>query len=304
MKIKQKIEIKPEICHDLQTSNRTFCVITKTNVACVVHNSRIVFSRKNGHLTFYSSGGDVIPSFPQIEKALLVQSDELIRICNEFGEEQITLDGEYYNHDIPFEEVSSACGTRVHITEEKELLRAKIKFYLFDICLPIKYSERRALISNLYDSNYIVQPLFYKGIASEEFIDKCFEEFLSNGYEGAMIRRLHMPYEHKRSKQLLKYKPLLDDEFKVIGFKKSITGDTLGSLICLMEDGREFDANPIEAIGSDKTKKEIWDNKEKYLGSFVTVQFLNYTQPKDSKYAFGLPRHPRAKCFRKGKSID
>lgn len=96
---------------------------------------------------------------------------------------------------------------------------------------------------------------------------------------------------------LFKYKPLLDDEFKVTGFLKSITGDTLGSFECITEAGVVFSANPKDDFGTDAKKKQIWDNQKDYLGKFITVEFLEYT-------ADGKPRHPRAKGFRKGKSQD
>jgi ATP-dependent DNA ligase len=104
-------------------------------------------------------------------------------------------------------------------------------------------------------------------------------------------------YEYKKSKQFLKYKPLMDDEFQIVDFIKSISGDTLGSFVCKLPDGRTFSVNPKGELGTDKKRKEIWDDKESYRYLFLTVEFLEYTKD-------GIPRLPRAKAFRKGKSID
>ncbi len=50
-------------------------------------------------------------------------------------------------------------------------------------------------------------------------------------------------------------------------------------------------------------KKEIWDKQDEYLGKWLTIEFLDYTDQTEEN-PLGSPRHPRAKAFRKGISID
>ena len=111
---------------------------------------------------------------------------------------------------------------------------------------------------------------------------------------------------------LLKVKDFMDSEAEVIGFKEKmvntneatkdafghserstaqdglVPADTLGGFILRMSDGREF------SCGSglnDALRKEIWDNKEDYLGRLVKYKFMT-SGIKD------LPRHPVFVGFR------
>lgn len=248
-------------------------------------------------VVFYSSSGDIVPSFPHIASQVLKSFLKIADYVEEkYGITEYYLDGEIYNHDLGFQAVQSACGTKVHLTPEKINLRAQMDFYLFDVCLNAPYTTREKVLKYFYSED-VLQVETYIVQLQEDVIESYFEQFLKEGYEGLMIRLLDMPYEFKRSKQLLKYKPLIDKEFQVVGFKKSITGDTLGSLDLILEDGRVFNATLKNEIGDQKTKKQIWDDQINYLGLWVTVEFLEYTND-------GIPRHPRAKTFRKGPSMD
>lgn len=203
---------------------------------------------------------------------------------------------EYNDKNGGFQATASACGSVKNITPEKQALRDQMHFYLFDVCLDVPYTTRVKVLPYFYSDVVKEVETIYMDANDDEIV-KLFNLFLSEGYEGLMIRQLDIPYEFKKGKQLLKYKPLLDDEFQIVGFLKSVSGETLGSLQCVMEDGRTFHANLKGALGTDDMKKKIWDNQSDYLGKWVTVEFLEYTED-------GKPRLPRAKAFRKGKSID
>jgi len=85
----------------------------------------------------------------------------------------------------------------------------------FDDDEDMSFSDRSKFIKdNLSNmNNVVVVPTFE--INSREEVDKYFDIFRKDGYEGAIIRT-DAPYEHKRSKNLLKYKEFLDDEFEII----------------------------------------------------------------------------------------
>ena len=135
------------------------------------------------------------------------------------------------------------------------------------------------------------------------------------GGEGLILRSPYSGYKYGRSTQkqgwLLKVKFFEDDEFEVIGFeermhntneaKKNELGhterssakeglvpmDTLGSLVLKYGDtsfkcGTGF---------SDELRKEIWDNKERYLGKLAKIRYMSV----GSKT---LPRIPSFKGFR------
>lgn len=265
-------------------------------------------------VTFYTSSGDLTLGFPHIEAEILTSFNKIYDYVNDkYGVTEYYLDGEIYNHKLGFRDSASACASGGKKTSQSELskeqaeLRDKMHFNLFDVCMDAPYTTREKVIKYFYSPN-VLEVVTYKIFAEDDEIQKMFELFLLEGYEGLMIRQLDMPYEYKRTKQLTKYKPLVDDEFEVVGFKKSITGNTLGSIECKMADGRTFFATPKDTLGSDKDKQKIWDNQQDYIGKWLTVEMLEYGAPNDEDkkngFTFGRPRHPRAKSFRKGKSQD
>lgn len=123
-------------------------------------------------------------------------------------------------------------------------------------------------------------------------------DFLSLGYEGAMLKDMLGTYKFGRStlkeKKLIKVKRFLDDEAKIIGFEEMfhnlneqekdefgrskrssaqenlVPSGMLGALIvsngkCTFKIGSGFD---------NAMKKEIWNNKEKYLNKIATYKYF------------------------------
>lgn len=267
---------------------------------------------------FYTSSGDVTLSFPQIEAQIRKVFDKNIAYWEKkYGVTEHILDGEIYRHELQvikdakdnvtghfyqpnksgFSATASACASVVNITPEKQALRDQMQFHIFDVAIDDKTvldSTRQKIVEYYVDNKSVVAVEKFYLIADEKEIEKLMQQFLSEGYEGLMIKVLNTPYEFKRSRFIFKYKPVIDEEFQVTGFKKSITGETLGSLEFTTDKGVKFWGNPMM---TDAEKQLIWDNQKSYLGKWATCVFLEYT-------ADGAPRHPRVKGWRKGKSQD
>lgn len=249
-------------------------------------------------IKFYTSSGDLTLSFPQIEKVIREKFDANIDYWEKkYGVTEYYLDGEIYNHKLGFNATASACASVVNITPDKQALRDAMQFHIFDVCNSANYETRQKIANNFVDGVWVLSLETIIINADEKAIDDLFEKFLKEGYEGLMIRLLDMPYEFKRSKQLLKYKPEEDGEFKLVGFEESTEGNTLGALVLEMPNGETFTAAPKGTIGTDKMRKTIWNNQKDYIGKWVTVNFMEYT-------IYGKPRNGKAKGFRKGPSAD
>jgi DNA ligase-1 len=175
---------------------------------------------------------------------------------------------------------------------------------------------------NIYTTKVleINRPLFVKRVITDiahtpEEAERAVAKYVEQGYEGGMLRSLNGRYKQGRStfKEgfLLKLKSFLDSEAVVIGFEEKMSNEnaletdergyakrsskkegmvpanTLGSL--------QVDWNGvIFNIGSgftDIQRKEIWDNKENYLGKLA-----NFSYQELSKY--GVPRFPVWRGFR------
>lgn len=255
----------------------------------------------NDGIVFYTSSGDETLGFPQISEPIQKVFNKNFKYWNnKYGITEHILDGEIFSKELGFQATASACGSVKNITAEKQMLRDKMQFHIFDVVIDdmnVGFQTRKKIIEYYIDNEFILPVERYKIIATEENIQKYMTQFLNEGNEGLMLKTLNHPYEFKRSKNIFKFKPSMDAEFQIIGFKESISGGTLGSFICKMETGETFSATPMDKFGTNEMKKEIWDNQNDYIGKWITCVFMEYTEA-------GVPRHPRAKSFRKGKSKD
>jgi DNA ligase-1 len=166
----------------------------------------------------------------------------------------------------------------------------------------------------------INRPLFVKRVITDvahtpEEAERAVAKYVSQGYEGGILRSLSGRYKQGRStfKEgfLLKLKSFHDSEAVVIGFEEKMSNEnaletdergyakrsskkegmvpanTLGSL--------QVDWNGVVFnIGSgftDIQRKEIWDNKESYLGKLANFSYQELTK-------YGVPRFPVWRGFR------
>lgn len=270
---------------------------------------------ENGKATMYTRTQKVINTLPHI-----VQEIE-----NIFGNTDIILDGELYNHELKdeFEKIQSYIK-RDELHPDREI----IQYHLYDVVVGNKdHHQRFSIIRNALES-LIHPPISLKlvettKVCEQNDIDMLFKYWLGEGYEGAMYRSLRMPYENKRSAGLLKIKVFEDHEFEIVGVNEG-TGKDMGSASTFtvknhlekvedkskdryMANGyrEEFKANIIRKrkAGISKPQKEsdyaetkeeyqarreeILNNPEKYIGKQVTVQYQGRSR-------YGVPRFPQA----------
>lgn len=133
--------------------------------------------------------------------------------------------------------------------------------------------------------------------------------FLADGYEGAMLSTTNAPYIDKRCSHtkpwLLKLKPFQDAEAKIVGFIQGMYGDKLktvpeelwntakeecGALILQDCEGKYKNFRCGSGLTAE-LKKGIWANQSEYLGKYVTFKFLGCGTDE-------RPRHPVFLRFR------
>ena len=124
----------------------------------------------------------------------------------------------------------------------------------------------------------------------KEHLDDYYGKYLDDGFEGQMVRVTDSPYQNKRSKNLLKRKEFIDEEFEVIDIEEG-SGNRTGTvkhLVCKNKDGKTFNSN---VKGNFEYLEEILKNKKDYIGKLATIKFFQYTPD-------GVPRFPYAIGFR------
>jgi DNA ligase-1 len=133
-------------------------------------------------------------------------------------------------------------------------------------------------------NNVVVVPTFE--VNSREEVDKYFDMFRKDGYEGAIIRT-DAPYEHKRSKNLLKYKEFQDDEFEIVDVNIGKNQTIAESFTIRLKNDKLCNAT---LAFPDEVCKEILENKENYIGKMATVCYFGITND-------GLLRFPVVKAI-------
>lgn len=198
------------------------------------------------------------------------------------------LDGELYNHELhdDFNKIVSLVKKEKisdeNLTEIVKYVRYNI-YDLWDEANPdMKFSERSALIKELFQNVEFVDivPTFH--ITCQEDVENWWKQFKQDKYEGAILR-FDAPYEHKRSKNLLKYKKFDDDEFVILDIcEGKIKGHAEYAIVVL------HDGNTCKATLSmtDVECEEMLLNKDKYIGQLASVKFFGYTN--DGKLRFPI----------------
>jgi len=211
--------------------------------------------------------------------------------CPHLYQDKVTLDGELYNHIYrdDFNKIVSLCKKQTPSEEELEESKKSVQMWVYDF--PDhkgKFSDRLLALKKWFDKNsnpsLVLVPTYE--VKNQKDIDRYHEEFLEMGFEGSIIRLDLGDYENKRSKQLLKKKDFVDEEFKIIGAEEGEGGraGTIGYFIMAhdKQEGKTFKSN---VKGDFEFLKDVWNNHKKYIGTEATVKYFNRT-PDD------IPRFP------------
>lgn len=260
----------------------------------------------------HSSQGNVITCLPELTKALHNTSH---------SSNVLALDGELYAHGLRLQEILS-------ITKRKELhsRRSEIKFVAFDIISDENQTYRLSKLDSIYNGkvhgawvssnefklvetgyNNILLCSYWWAIfdslaRQEEYIAKATTDSIAAGFEGIILRPEYGLYEQKKSKNLLKHKPLYQAWFEITNVrqakdKNGVAKQELGSVECNDEiigstnNPEAMDYNVYFNVGTGELlnssyRKATWINKQDLIGSYALVQF-------PERYESGIPHQPR-----------
>ena len=218
-------------------------------------------------------------------------------------------DGELYIHGEDFNSFTGAIRANKNLNPD---ITEKIQYHIYDFPKINRLNESSPYINRIAQFRKLI--LGHNCIAVETFSVSNFEEamdyykmFIGLSYEGIMFRNEYMPYEQKRSYNLLKYKEFVDDEFIIIGAEegKGILARHVGSFICKIEanrvlkdiGGKEVTFGNKEGQikakmeGKQSLLKHLFENPKEYLGKPLTIKYQNLS--KDL-----IPRFPVGKTIR------
>ncbi len=224
------------------------------------------------------------------------------------------LDGEAFNYDKreKLNEIHSLMSQKDPSADDLKASEALIRFYIYDgFGLPKRgmtdlvqetddYLIRKDAINNAFFA-----PCFkfrYRNVIgfvptwiihSEAGLESLYQEFIRDKQEGAILRILGVGYQRKRCKYLLKYKPLDDEEYRIISVQEGDGKDAnlLSTVTCEKLDGTPFGNGDTTFDAKFKGKQEdarkAWGVVANNLvGKVATIYF-------NGKTAYGKPQFPR-----------
>jgi DNA ligase-1 len=243
-------------------------------------------ARKDG---LWSRAGKQITSVPHIQESLKVFFEKY---------PDAILDGELYNHDLKedFNKITSLVR-KTKLTKENLQESANIiQYHVYDmVTMPNKnalFEERLNWFDNQGFSNE-VQCVKTKRISNKEKMDAIYQEYLEQGYEGQMIR-VNYYYENKRSKNLVKRKEFITEEYGVLNIEEGV-GNWSGAIkrfIIKLPDGRTFGAG---VRGAYKDLKDLLESST--IPDWATIRYFSLTPD-------GIPRFPVVIDYGFGKRDD
>lgn len=207
------------------------------------------------------------------------------------------IDGELYNHELKDDFNSITSMVRKTKPKVEDLVKSKelVQYHLYDVIVtdePELEFSKRELLRYQAPSDYIrIVPTMH--VPTRTGLDSLYEGYLEHGYEGQMVR-IDRPYENKRTKNLLKRKEFLTDEFEVVEVLEG-QGNWQGCVkhfVLRLNSEKTFQAG---VRGDMDTLRAMWKNQEK--PDWVTLRYFTPTPD-------GVPRFPVVIDWGKGKRED
>ena len=215
----------------------------------------------------------------------------LTHIVNELPSD-IILDGELYTNKLTFQEIVGLVK-RETLSPEALQKQQQIKYYVYDIINDKPYADRHRDLLVLFSKHSFENIVLVQTetCSSDAHMKEMHNKYVSDGYEGIMLRNPTGYYKNSRSVDLLKYKEFMDDEYTVVGFRE---GDGLekGCVIwvCQTEEGKTFCCRPR---GTHEDRAILFQTGNHYIGKKLTVRFQELTSSEEK-----VPRFPVGICFR------
>lgn len=220
----------------------------------------------------------------------------------------VILDGELYNHELreDFQKITSIVrrdlseGQELSAKKEAERLdnleqsRKLIQYHVYDAAgsqASHPHMVNRTLPYTDMFCDAALHPLTptqcLQFVPSIRVLDlKGAKEVhgwhISEGYEGSILR-LDGPYEHKRSRRLLKMKVFDTAEFTIDSIVEG-NGNWTGcakNIVYRLDSGQTFGTG---VRGSMEAMRKVLENAGDYIGTIGTVRYMGLTDD-------GLPRH-------------
>jgi ATP-dependent DNA ligase len=222
----------------------------------------------------------------------IISAPHIIESLSEVFESypELILDGELYADKFAndFNKIVSLVKKTKPTDADLKESKKNIQYWIYD--LPdnaIQFADRCDRLHDLFGafdsfSKHCIEVETTLCMSEDDVVD-LYEEYVDAGFEGQMLR-LNGKYENKRSKNLMKHKSFIDEEYIIKGIVEgegNRTG-TVGYMVFETIDGKPFKSN---VKGTWEETAEMLKNKKQLIGKQATIKYFNLTPD-------GIPRFP------------
>jgi ATP-dependent DNA ligase len=235
---------------------------------------------ENGKCTLWTRKRKPILSVPHIVEQIERWARNFNPASAQLQPAPAVFDGELYNHSYKndFEKIVSAVRKN-----KPSDLSAEIEYHIYDCIDSSPQCVRIGAMVPTLHGHSVIRTASYL-CKNEKEVMQRYNQFLREGYEGAMVRAANGLYENRRSSNLLKMKDFDDAEFKIVGMEEG-RGAFKGCAIFQCE-AKELDKPfSCKMRGSVDLLKSIFKDKSKVIGKKITVRYQGVTNG-------GVPRFP------------
>lgn len=232
---------------------------------------RCLAEKKDNKVSLISRKGKLIDTLPHINMAL-----------NQVMKNGDIYDGELYVHGESFQ-------TNMSLIKRNQPGSERVKLCIYDQVKNLPYQDRILDLSQIIgycEKTYTeFEVLEYDEVYSEEEMKKLHSQFLSEGYEGTMVKHGDKGYEiDKRSDSLLKYKDWIDIALPIKDIEPAEQRPGWGVPVFHWPGAKD---NELRAGWKfdHAFREELLKNKEQYVGKTAEIRFFEYSEE-------GVPRMP------------
>lgn len=220
----------------------------------------------------------------------ILTDPQMIEIFTKYPD--IILDGEIYKHGWTLQRISGTVRLE-KITTDTIKRTQQLEFWIYDIADNKKrFDDRLDLlleIKPLIDKSEVLQFVEHIPVSGWLRIKKLHDQFVKEGFEGCVIRRVDGKYEYgARKNTMIKIKDYSDREDLIVGWEPGLRPEE--DMVFVMETklGKRYKAKPM---GSRSVKHEYVQNMDKIIGKMGTVTYFYLSED-------GIPLQPTFKAIR------
>ena len=207
----------------------------------------------------------------------------------------LILDSEAFKFGWTLNKISGICRTQKTAYDGDPL-----ELYVYDIVDVNKTFEERLNIIDKFakdlnlsfnperswnEEDLKIQIVPHELISGEEYIKKLHDEYVTEGWEGLVLRDPEAKYKPGgRTQIMIKWKSYKDSEYKIVGLSEGLRDEDM-CFVMTTPDGQQFNCKPI----GDREQKQ-WYHKHinELIGKMATVKYFEMS----GKEGSSVPQQP------------